>query len=109
MTTRMFANFHQHAYVTTDIEQARQVFAKDFGVKDYLQFDSSHGAEDPSRHRACRAENCAGVCRRLQIELIQPLGGLGVKLYRGRTTRARLRHQVSSFRLHGARASLGLG
>lgn len=82
MTARMFANFHQHAYVTTDIEHAKQVFAKDFGVKDYLQFDSSLELKTPRGIEHAELRIALAFVGELQIELIQPLGGPGAKLYR---------------------------
>lgn len=81
MTARMFSNFLQHAYVTTDMEQAKKVFAQDFGVKDYFQFDSSMELKTPRGIEHAELKIALAFVGELQIELIQPLSGPGVQLY----------------------------
>ncbi|MDB6060609.1 MAG: hypothetical protein JWM78_712 [Verrucomicrobiaceae bacterium] len=81
MAIRPFANFLQHAYVTTDIEQAKSIFAKDFGVKDYFQFDSNMELKTARGLEHAELRIALAFVGDLQIELIQPLSGPGMKLY----------------------------
>jgi hypothetical protein len=82
MTTRMLANFLQHAYVTTDIEYAKKMFARDFGVKDFFQFDSSMELQTPRGLEHAELKIALAFMGDLQIELIEPNATPGAKLYR---------------------------
>jgi len=48
MFPRLFGNFFQHGYVTSDMAEAKAVFEKQYGVSQYLDIDNALQACRPS-------------------------------------------------------------
>jgi hypothetical protein len=78
----LLARFFQHAYVTNDMERAKAQFADRWGVRSFLQFDSSLQLQTPRGLESAQLRIALAFVGDLQIELIEPLGGGGAQLYR---------------------------
>jgi hypothetical protein len=82
MTTSLLAQFFQHAYVTNDIQRAKAQFADRWGVRSFLQFDSALELQTPRGNENAQVRIALAFVGDLQIELIEPLGGVGAQIFR---------------------------
>lgn len=78
---RLFGNFLQNAYVTSDMDKAKAIFAKDFGVSQYADIDNSFEVKTPNGVGTLDLKISLAFIDNLQVELIQPLGGSAASLY----------------------------
>lgn len=81
MFPRLFGNFFQHGYVTTDMAQAKAVFEKQYGVSQYLDIDNTLDVHTPSGLKTLDLKISLAYVDNLQVELIQPVGGSAAELY----------------------------
>jgi hypothetical protein len=80
VSKRMMGQFFQHGYATTDIEHAKRVFAEDYGVKSFFQFDSSLELKTPRGVEHADLKIALAFVDNLQVELIEP-SGPGARIY----------------------------
>ena len=78
---RLFGNFLQNAYVTSDMDRAKAVFAEDYGVSKFADIDNCFEVKTPAGVGELDLKIALAFIDDLQIELIQPMGGSAVGLY----------------------------
>lgn len=71
----IFRNHYQNAYVTRDIESAKQLVSRKYGIADYLEFDVDMDMLTPEGPKRSQSKAALGWVGGLNIELIQPVGG----------------------------------
>jgi extradiol dioxygenase family protein len=81
MSTGLLANFFQHAYVTNDMARARRQFADRWGVHSFLEFESALELRTPRGTEPAQLKIALAFVGELQVELIEPLGGPGARIY----------------------------
>jgi hypothetical protein len=77
----LLGDFFQHAYVTNHMERAKQQFADRWGVRSFLDFESSLDLATPRGTENARLKIALAFVGELQIELIEPLGGPAARIY----------------------------
>lgn len=82
MFPRLFGNFFQHGYVTSDMAEAKAVFEKQYGVSQYLDIDNALEVHTPAGLQTLDLKISLAYVDNLQVELIQPVGGSAADLYR---------------------------
>lgn len=78
---RLFGQHFQTAYVTNDMDQARQVFADEYAVKDFFFMQNQMEVTTPSGVELCELKIAMANVDGLQVELIEPVSGAGSRLY----------------------------
>lgn len=81
MPRSLLAEFYQHAYVTNDMARARRQFAERWGIRSFLEFESPLKLSTPRGTESARLKIALAFVGDLQIELIEPLGGPGARIY----------------------------
>lgn len=81
MKPRMFGNFLQNAYVTSDMDKAKAVFAEEYGISRYADIDNQFDVNTPNGVRSLDLKISLAFVDNLQVELIEPVGGTAVGLY----------------------------
>ena len=77
----LLADFFQHAYVTNDMARAKRQFADRWGVRSFLEFESSLELDTPRGIGNARLKIALAFVGSLQIELIEPVGGPAARIY----------------------------
>jgi hypothetical protein len=77
----LLADFFQHAYVTNDMARAKRQFADRWGVRSFLEFESSLELSTPRGIENARLKIALAFVGNLQIELIEPVGGPAARIY----------------------------
>lgn len=78
---RFFGNFLQNAYITSDMAQAKAVFAKNYDVVNYVDIDNAFDVKTPSGIQSLDLKIALAFVDNLQVELIEPVGGSAIGLY----------------------------
>ena len=81
MATRLFGNFLQNAYVTSDMDKAKGVLTEQYGISKYADIDNAFEVQTPTGSGTLDLKIALAFVDNLQVELIQPLGGSMVGLY----------------------------
>jgi hypothetical protein len=72
----MFLQGHyQNAYVTHDIDKARDLLSERYGLKDWINFDMELPVRTPEGERTLGVKVGCAWAGLLQIELIEPVSG----------------------------------
>src|SRR5258708_39305846 len=79
--SRPLAEFFQHAYVTNDMARAKRQFADRWGVHSFLEFESALDLGTPRGIESSRMKIALAFVGNLQVELIEPVGGPGARIY----------------------------
>jgi hypothetical protein len=78
---RLLAEFFQHAYVTNEMARAKRQFADRWGVRSFLEFESTLELRTPHGTQNAHLKIALAYVGALQIELIEPLGGPAARIY----------------------------
>lgn len=81
MPQRLFSNFFQQAYVTTDLDRAKERFAEQFGVAAWFDMHAPTEMRTPAGPGIADLKIALAFVGDLQLELIEPVGGPAAKLY----------------------------
>lgn len=72
----MFLQGHyQNAYVTHDLDRAKDMLSQRYGVNDYVGFEMELPVRTPEAERTLRVKVACAWVGSLQIELIEPVSG----------------------------------
>lgn len=72
----MFLQGHyQNAYVTHDLEKAKDMLSERYGLKDYIGFEMELPVRTPEGERSLGVKVACAWVGSLQIELIEPVSG----------------------------------
>jgi hypothetical protein len=72
----MFLKGHyQNAYVTHDLEKAKDMLSRQYGLSDYIGFEMELAVRTPEGERSLGVKVACAWAGWLQIELIEPVSG----------------------------------